>query len=229
MIRYSFFLLLVLGLPGVAHAQSLAIELVGGPTMAYRISIVDERLQKVMDEEQPMLSYEAGVRMFYSLKENWRVGGALMYARKGFKPEPVFYTNEFGEPMDDIGSKHVISFLELPVIARYVIKEKNKFSLYAQSGLGASFFLRGRTILEEPVNFNGESIQEYDSPFSFRDVNLAFHAGFGAAYQLGSGWQLGVEPAFNCHILSMFPAEQMGALSTSLFALGLNVVGSYAW
>lgn len=84
------------------------------------------------------------------------------------------------------------SFLELPVIAKYILKEKDKFSLYVQSGLGLSFLLRERILLGEPINFNGQAVQEFNTTGDLQNVNLAFHAGFGVAYQLTDSWQLGM-------------------------------------
>lgn len=228
--HYILTLLLTLLLSGIVQGQSFSVEAAAGPTMAYRITTAEESFKKAVDEDQPMLSYEAGVRMLYSLNENWRVGGGLMYSRKGFHIEPYQFANEFGEPMKDVESKYVFSFLELPLVARYVIKEKNKFRLYTQSGLGASFLLQERVLLEEPMNFNGKPIQEIYLSNVLRSVNLTFHAGVGASYRLADGWQVGAEPAFNSHLLPMLPSgENNVAIQRRLFSLGLNLVASYSW
>lgn len=172
-----------------------------------------------------MLSYEAGVRLFYSLNESWRIGGGLLYARKGFFFEPLE-----GWHSTPVGQKTVISFLELPIVARYVVKEQNKLRLYVQSGLGASFLLQERVVLEEPIYLNGQPVQEINSPGALRSVNIAFHAGVGASYRLADGWQVGAEPAFNTHLLPMHPSgENNSAIQSRLFSVGLNLVTSYSW
>lgn len=226
--RYSLILLFALFFYGIAQGQSLSVEAVAGPTLAYRILTTERSSWDFLKGERPIISYAGGLRAIYSFNESWSAGVGLGYARKGFSHAPIELTNDFGDPVLEpviaTEPKVAFTFLELPLFARYTIVQNEYIKFYAQSGLFTGFLLRERAqILEWP---SGElKYVTVENSFA-RPVNVGLQAGAGLQFPVSGPWQIGVEPTLNSHLLSL---HGDGPVKRWLFSFGINLLVNRAW
>jgi hypothetical protein len=218
-IRYPLILLLTLFLSGIVQGQSLSVEATAGPSLAYRILVADENFKAVFGDERPIISYQGGLRLLYPFNINWSAGAGVAYTRKGFNLGPFYFTDEFGNPVNEIEPKIAYTYLEIPLFVRYVFKQTESYKLYVQSALAANFFLRERWL---DAGKNSVTIENSLA----RPVNIGLQAGVGILFPLSGPWQIGVEPGLNTHLLPVFsdtPAKRW------LFSFGINLLVNRTW
>lgn len=222
--RHSFLLFFFCCFAGALRAQSFAVELAGGPTMAHRILIADKHFRTAFGDERPMLSYDVGFRFLYSVNKQWRAGAGLAYSRKGFNWGPIWYTDERAYPVRKISPNHAFTFLEFPVFGRYFFKENDKLKFYAQLGVATALFLQER--VQAPFSPEGELHYVINKNSSAIPINIGVQAGVGMLFRLSNSWMIGAEPLLNSQLLSLYgdvPVQRR------LFVLGLNVTVNKAW
>lgn len=220
--RFTLMFLLALGLSGLANAQLLAIELAGGPTMAYRILTGEKEYKDWFDDERPIFSYEGGLRLVYQVNEQWSMGSGLTYSRKGYDWKALV-TDIYGFPTREISPNHVSSFIELPFFARYIFKENKSVKLYAHSGFAANFLLRER--LQMLDSSNGKLYYYTFKESVARSFNIGLLLGIGGSFRLSESWYLGLEPTVNSQLLPFLPSKQKDIhIFRRLFSAGIHVV-----
>ncbi len=222
--RHSFLLFFFCCFAGALRAQSFAVELAGGPTMAYRITSGEKEYKDWFDDERPMLSYDVGFRLIYSVNEQWSAGAGLAYSRKGFNWGAIWYTDDHANLVRKVAPNHVFTFFELPVFGRYFFKKNDKFQLYAQFGLATALFFQER--VQAPFSPEGELHYVVNKNSSAIPINIGVQAGVGMLIRLNNYWRVGAEPLLSSHLLSLYgdvPVQRR------LFALGLHVTVNKTW
>ena len=138
----------------MAQEKLFSLEAAVGPKVANRILYSNGSFGKPFDDEGPILTYEATLRSFFSLSEEWSVGLGVTYSKKGFNAGNVSFMDENGEASYVLENfLIVVNYIEVPILAKYNFLKNEYLQLYGQLGLSPNFYLKSNYIYTDK---NGE-------------------------------------------------------------------------
>lgn len=202
--------------------KRFALDLLLGPAYAnQQFNITNEENRELLYareiSEFPEVSIMAGLRVGYHLNGRWSLRSGLLYTqiRNQFEYEQV--GNTPSDPTILIKSSNQIRLLEIPLLASYELPGR-RFRLAINAGpvINLSTTANGRYLLPdlmEPIKLKEDNI--YQS-----NIGISYQASFTAAYDLGMGNSLLIEPTFRTYRSSF--TQDSYALDERYWLFGLQ-------
>lgn len=206
-----------------SNGKRFEIDLLAGPAYANQMfRLEDESHRDLLAareiSEFPEVSFLAGLRVAYRLKGPWSLRSGLLYTqiRNQFEYEQ---RNSSSEPTILIKSSNRIQMLEIPLLASYELPGK-RFRLAVNAGpvINIATTTNGRYLLPDlmrPVSLKGEE------NIYRNNVGISYQASLTAAYDLGMGNSLLIEPTFKSYRKSF--TKDSYALGERYWLAGLQI------
>lgn len=179
--KYSILLLLLLTFFNVANAQlfKIAGQEVGfvyvGPKMGTNFSQISNWTEFAGTKNKSRVGYQFGVVGELGFTNRFSIDGELMFLTKGHKQT------------SPIGTENInVSYLGIPLLAKYSFKILGLSKVYAKGGTFANVRTGGTSVFEfEGVDHESEA-QELSSD-EWRRVDWGMSIGVGAEYEVDYG------------------------------------------
>ncbi|PHI18830.1 hypothetical protein CEQ90_15880 [Lewinellaceae bacterium SD302] len=201
----------------------LEIDLLAGPAYANQLFTLDDEADRELlnareISEFPTVSLLAGVRVSYRLGPRWSIRTGLLYTQVRNQFEFEQRSPAPSEATILIKSSNQIKMLEVPLLASFTLPGRRfRLALNAGPVINLSTTANGRYLLPdlmEPVSLEDENIYR-------NNIGLSYQFSFTAAYDLGMGNSLLVEPTFKNYRSSFTHADY--ALNERYWLAGLQI------
>ncbi len=130
--------------------------------------------EDVTDAINPIYSVSPGFNLEYSLNSNFSLKSGLLYERKGFTTEYLFYDNGYLEPIGTASYTAHFDYLTIPTMVSYSTKGNVRF--YVNGGTYFGFLLSNTNTISEIGDFPEQTIDVKEDTKTF-DFGLSFGCG----------------------------------------------------
>lgn len=179
--KYSILLLLLLTFFNVANAQlfKIAGQDVGfvyvGPKLGTNFSQISNWTEFAGTQNKSRVGYQFGVVGELGFTNKFSIDGELIFLTKGHK-----------QTFDGSSTKYNVSYLGIPLLAKYSFKILGLSKVYAKGGTFANVRTGGTMVFES--EFAGQEQEVNDLPSEdWRRVDWGMSIGVGAEYDADFG------------------------------------------
>ena len=177
-----------------------------------------------------------GIRAEFGANYNLKVGSKLYLktgvrlADKGYnskkldilkwgleEPNGVYDPNavQSNSDLKSIVFKYHFFFVEVPVALRYEFYQKGKFSIYAEAGGSAAYYLQSVTV--QKTNLGRKKFNKKED--AINDFHFSAIIGAGVNYQVNGKTQLFLQPNFNYQLTDLVNTP----VNEHLYTAGLEI------